>query len=111
MDAFGASRQRFDAICTVLQGEGAGGLEHSELEARLDRDGREPLRQLMQDHLARCLGQDVRQQRRRLDVRRRPQVYLAALQQPCSGTFAGASFSCWTHFRAATGRLPVNDPG
>ena len=51
MDAFGASRQRFDAICTVLQGEGAGGLEHSELEARLDRDGRELLRQLMQDHL------------------------------------------------------------
>ena len=51
MDGFGASRQRFDAICTVLEGEGAGGLEHSELEARLDRDGRELLRQLMQDHL------------------------------------------------------------
>jgi len=51
MDAFGASRRRFDAICAVLDGEGAGGLEHGELEARLDSDGRELLRQLMQDHL------------------------------------------------------------
>ena len=50
-DAFGASRERFDALCTVLDNEAAGGLEHSELEARLDSDGRALLRQLMQDHL------------------------------------------------------------
>jgi len=50
-DAFAASRQRFDSLCTVLDEEGTGGLKHSELEARLDSDGRELLRQLMQDHL------------------------------------------------------------
>lgn len=51
MDAFGASRQRFDALCAVLNDDATGGLEHSELEARLESDGRELLRQLMQDHL------------------------------------------------------------
>jgi Uncharacterised protein family (UPF0236) len=50
-DPFAVSRQRFDSLCTVLEGEGASGLEHSELEARLDHDGRALLRQLMQDHL------------------------------------------------------------
>ena len=50
-DAFAASRQRFDSLCMVLGDDAASGLEHSELEARLDSDGRELLRQLMQDHL------------------------------------------------------------
>lgn len=50
-DAFAASREHFEALCTVLYDEAAGGLEHSELEARLDSDGRALLRQLMQDHL------------------------------------------------------------
>ena len=45
-EAFTASRQRFEALCTVLDGDAASGLEHGELEARVDSDGRELLRQL-----------------------------------------------------------------
>ena len=58
-NAFAASRQRFEALCTVLDDDAAGCLEHSELEARLDSDGRELLRQLLQDHL------DLRAERER----------------------------------------------
>lgn len=50
-DAFAGSRQCFEALCTVLGEEDTGELEHGELEARLDGEGRELLRQLMQDHL------------------------------------------------------------
>ncbi len=50
-DAFAASRERFQALCTMLGEEGTGELEHGELEARLSSDGRELLRLLLQDHL------------------------------------------------------------
>lgn len=51
MEAFAASRERFESLCTLLDDEAASGLEHSELESRLDSDGRALLRQLLQDHL------------------------------------------------------------
>ena len=35
----------------MAQGREAGGLEHSELEARLQADAREVFRQMFQDHL------------------------------------------------------------
>jgi len=50
-DAFAASRGCFEALCTVLGEDGTGRLEHGDIEARLAGDGRELLRQLMQDHL------------------------------------------------------------
>jgi hypothetical protein len=50
-DPFGRSRERFAVIVDWLGDEPAGGLEHSELEARLACDGRELLRVLFQDHL------------------------------------------------------------
>ncbi|MGH3952241.1 MAG: ISKra4 family transposase, partial [Pseudonocardiaceae bacterium] len=50
-DAFAASRSRFDALTGWLTGDQAGGLDHAELESMLAADGRELLRQLLQDHL------------------------------------------------------------
>jgi len=35
VEAFAASRERFETVLTWLQGRQAGGLEHSELEAQL----------------------------------------------------------------------------
>jgi hypothetical protein len=51
VDRFGRSRERFEVILDWLGGEESGGLEHSDLEARLLFDGRELLRVLFQDHL------------------------------------------------------------
>jgi hypothetical protein len=48
---FAGSRQRFDEFVRFLEGEQSAGFDHAELERRLDRDGRELLRQLLQDHL------------------------------------------------------------
>jgi len=42
---------RYASLVSFLDGEGATALTHDELEARLDADGRELLRQLFQDHL------------------------------------------------------------
>jgi hypothetical protein len=50
-DAFAASRERFDGVLAFLGGSQASTLAASELEDRLARDGRELMRQLMQDHL------------------------------------------------------------
>ena len=50
-DAFAASRECFQGLCTMLGEERTGEFEHSELEARLDTQGRQLLRQLLQDHL------------------------------------------------------------
>jgi hypothetical protein len=50
-DRFDRSREQFEVIVGWLGGEESGGLEHSELEARLASDGRELLRMLFQDHL------------------------------------------------------------
>ncbi|MGH3452361.1 MAG: ISKra4 family transposase [Haloechinothrix sp.] len=48
---FAASRERFATVLAFLDGAEAGALSHSELEDRLDVEGRELLRQLAQDHL------------------------------------------------------------
>ncbi len=50
-DAFNASRARFEQVCCFMGGEGASSLTHGELEARLNADVRELVRQLYQDHL------------------------------------------------------------
>jgi hypothetical protein len=50
-DRFERSRERFEVIVDWLGGEESGGVEHSDLEARLASDGRELLRVLFQDHL------------------------------------------------------------
>ena len=51
VEAFAASRGRFETMVSFLQAEQAGALKHAELETRLDTQGRELLRQLLQDHL------------------------------------------------------------
>lgn len=50
-DGFARSRDRFEEVVGFLDGQGAAGLTHAELEDRLDTDGRELLRLLFQDHL------------------------------------------------------------
>ena len=50
-DPFGRSRERLEEIVGWLDGTGAGGLEHGELEAQLQTVGRELLCCLFQDHL------------------------------------------------------------
>jgi hypothetical protein len=49
---FAASREQFESLVSFMDGTDAAGLEHAELEERLDRDGRELLRRLLDDHLA-----------------------------------------------------------
>ncbi len=49
---FAASREQFGSLVSFLDGTDAAGLSHAELEERVDRDGRELLRQLLDDHLA-----------------------------------------------------------
>jgi hypothetical protein len=48
---FTASRDRFDTVLAFLDGTDAAVLSHSQLEDRLDVQGRQLLRQLLQDHL------------------------------------------------------------
>jgi hypothetical protein len=55
--AFTASRDRFERIVGWLEGRESGQLAHGELEERLEVEGRELLRQMLQDHL------DLRAQR------------------------------------------------
>ena len=50
--AFASSREQFESVVGFLDGADAAGLSHAELEERLDRDGRELLRRLLDDHLA-----------------------------------------------------------
>ncbi|MGZ6640037.1 MAG: ISKra4 family transposase, partial [Solirubrobacteraceae bacterium] len=50
--AFACSREQFESLISFLDGTDAAGLSHTELEERLDRDGRELLRRLLDDHLA-----------------------------------------------------------
>jgi len=50
-DAFSASDALYQGVVGFLAGDEAATLTHSELETRLDVDGRELLRQLYQDHL------------------------------------------------------------
>jgi hypothetical protein len=49
---FASSREQFESLVGFLDGTDAAGLSHGELEERLDRDGRELLRRLLDDHLA-----------------------------------------------------------
>src|SRR5918994_1172718 len=55
--AFGRSRDRFETVVSWLGGQESAGGTHAELEARLQVEGRELLRQLLLDHL------DLRAQR------------------------------------------------
>ena len=50
-DPFGRSRERFEEIVAWLDAQEAAGLEHGELESRLQSEGRELVRCLFQDHL------------------------------------------------------------
>jgi len=49
---FASSREQFESLVGFLDGTDAADLSHGELEERLDRDGRELLRRLLDDHLA-----------------------------------------------------------
>ena len=49
-DAFFASRVLYEGLIAFLAGTSAAGLTHAELESQLDRDGRELICQLYQDH-------------------------------------------------------------
>ena len=51
LDAFAASRHQFETVLGWWDSADAGGLEHAELERRLEAAGRELLRRLLQDHL------------------------------------------------------------
>ena len=50
-DGFAQSVSRFDGLVGFLDGEEARAFSHAELEEWLSRDGRDLLRQLLQDHL------------------------------------------------------------
>jgi hypothetical protein len=50
-DPFARSRERFEEIVGWLGEQEAAGLEHAQLESRLEADGRQLLRALFQDHL------------------------------------------------------------
>jgi hypothetical protein len=50
-EEFSRSGERFWALAGWLSGAQARGLEHGQLEARLEADGRELIRALLQDHL------------------------------------------------------------
>jgi len=50
-EEFSRSAERFWTLAGWLSGEQARGLEHGQLEARLEEDGRELIRTLLQDHL------------------------------------------------------------
>ncbi len=50
-EEFSRSAERFWALAGWLSGAQARGLEHGQLEARLEADGRELIRALLQDHL------------------------------------------------------------
>ncbi|MCI3245722.1 ISKra4 family transposase [Streptomyces spinosisporus] len=50
-DAYAASRDAFERLVSTLAGAPAHSMAHDELEGLLEQQGRELLRQLMQDHL------------------------------------------------------------
>ena len=52
VDGFASSREQFESLVSFMDGTDAAGLDHAGLEERLDRDGRELLRRLLDDHLA-----------------------------------------------------------
>jgi len=50
-DGFAGTRERFETILSWLDGDQPALLDHGELERQLDIEGRQLLRQLLQDHL------------------------------------------------------------
>ena len=60
LDPFAGSRERFDGIVEWLGGEQVDRLEHSELEDRLQADGRELLPALFQDRMTLRAHQEAR---------------------------------------------------
>lgn len=58
--AFTAARAQFEGVVSWLDGGEAAALTHAELESRLQIDGRELLRQLLQDHLELRAEREVR---------------------------------------------------
>ena len=50
--AFASSQEQFESLISFLDGSDAACLSHAELEERLEVDGRELLRRLLDDHLA-----------------------------------------------------------
>lgn len=58
--SFARSRARFEEVVGFLDGDGASGLSHAELEDRLSTEGRELLRLLYQDHLDLRAGREQR---------------------------------------------------
>jgi hypothetical protein len=60
LDAYVASRDAFECLVSTLAGAPAWGMAHDELELLLEEQGRNLLRQLMQDHLdARARTEEV----------------------------------------------------
>lgn len=57
---FGGAREQFEGMVAWLDGDEAAVLTHAELEARLQVDGRELLRRLLQDHLDLRAEREVR---------------------------------------------------
>jgi hypothetical protein len=60
LEAFSGAAEQFLALTGWLAGEQARGLEHAQLEARLEEDGRELIRALLQDHLDLRAGSERR---------------------------------------------------
>ena len=60
IEEFSRSAERFWALAGWLSGKQAHGLEHAQLEARLEADGRELIRALLQDHLDLRAGSERR---------------------------------------------------
>jgi hypothetical protein len=58
--AFARSRERFEALVAGLGSPETGVVTHAELEERIDRQGRELLRSLLQDHLDLRAAREVR---------------------------------------------------
>jgi len=58
--AFAVSNALYEGLVGFLRDVDAGGLTHDQLEARLDVDGRELCRQLLQDHLDLRASREVR---------------------------------------------------
>ncbi|MGH9059537.1 MAG: ISKra4 family transposase, partial [Acidimicrobiales bacterium] len=50
-DGFGSSREYFEETVALMEGEGAFGLEHGQLEEQLEQRSREICRRLLADHL------------------------------------------------------------
>lgn len=62
VEEFSAAREQFEKLATKLHASEAMAMTHSELESLIEKDGREVLRQLLQDHLHLRAEADARNQ-------------------------------------------------